>query len=162
MPASAGRKAGVLPPVAEGLDESAVLEIARQALRDDRIDLVLQPIVLLPQRKRRYYECFSRLRTADGYMILPEQYIAVAEREGIVSAIDNMLLIRCIQLVRKIQNRGEKLDFFCNISSHPLGDDAFFGAFISFLESHTAISTPPISEFSPNHPENRDTRPATP
>src|SRR3546814_12549901 len=90
--------------------------------------LVLQPIVLLPQRKRRYYECFSRLRTADGYMILPEQYIAVAEREGIVSAIDNMLLIRCIQLVRKIQNRGEKLDFFCNISSHTLGDDAFFGA----------------------------------
>src|SRR3546814_12973931 len=82
MPASAGRKAGVLPPVAEGLDESAVLEIARQALRDDRIDLVLQPIVLLPQRKRRYYECFSRLRTADGYMILPEQYIAVAERSA--------------------------------------------------------------------------------
>src|SRR3546814_1799574 len=70
-----------------------------------------------------YYECFSRLRTADGYMILPEQYIAVAEREGIVSAIDNMLLIRCIQLVRKIQNRGEKLDFFCNISSHTLGDE---------------------------------------
>src|SRR3546814_12241406 len=86
MPASAGRKAGVLPPVAEGLDESAVLEIARQALRDDRIDLVLQPIVLLPQRKRRYYECFSRLRTADGYMTLPEQYIAVSTREGLVTA----------------------------------------------------------------------------
>src|SRR3546814_8510470 len=69
-------------------------------------------------------------------MILPEQYIAVAEREGIVSAIDNMLLIRCIQLVRKIQNRGEKLDFFCNISSHTLGDDAFFGDFVAFLESN--------------------------
>src|SRR3546814_16197386 len=96
MPASAGCKAGVLPPVAEGLDESAVLEIARQALRDDRIDLVLQPIVLLPQRKRRYYECFSRLRHAYGEMILPAKYIAVAEREGIVSAIDHMLVVRCL------------------------------------------------------------------
>ena len=63
LPANANRKPGVLPPIAQGLDEAAVLEIARQALRDDRIDLVLQPIVLLPQRKRRYYECFSRLRT---------------------------------------------------------------------------------------------------
>ncbi|MEQ9607033.1 MAG: EAL domain-containing protein [Kiloniellaceae bacterium] len=148
MPANANHRPGVLPPVAEGLDESAVLEIARQALRDDRIDLVLQPIVLLPQRKRRYYECFSRLRTTDGYMILPEQYIGLAEREGIVAAIDNMLLIRCIQLVRKIQYREEKLDFFCNISSHTLGDDAFFVDFVAFLESNRDLSKHLIFEFS--------------
>ncbi len=148
MPANANQKPGVLPPVAEGLDESAVLEVARQALRDDRIDLVLQPIVLLPQRKRRYYECFSRLRTTDGYMILPEQYIALAEREGIVAAIDNMLLIRCIQLIRKIQYRNEKLDFFCNISSHTLGDDAFFADFVEFLESNRDLSKHLIFEFS--------------
>jgi cyclic-di-GMP phosphodiesterase TipF (flagellum assembly factor) len=148
MPANANSRPGVLPPVAEGLDEAAILEIARQALRDDRIDLVLQPIMLLPQRKRRYYECFSRLRTADGYMILPEQYIALAEREGIVAAIDNMLLIRCIQLVRKMQYRNEKLDFFCNISSHTLGDDAFFGDFVDFLENNRDLSKHLIFEFS--------------
>ena len=148
LPANANQKPGVLPPVAEGLDESAVLDVARQALRDDRIDLVLQPVVLLPQRKRRYYECFSRLRTTDGYMILPEQYIGLAEREGIVAAIDNMLLIRCIQLVRKIQYRSEKLDFFCNISSHTLGDDAFFADFVEFLESNRALSKHLIFEFS--------------
>ena len=156
MPANANRTPGVLPPVAEGLDEAAVLEIARQALRDDRIDLVLQPIVLLPQRKRRYYECFSRLRTSDGYMILPEQYIGLAEREGIVAAIDNMLLIRCIQLVRKIQYRNEKLDFFCNISSHTLGDDAFFGDFVAFLESNRDLSKHLIFEFSQNDYEAWD------
>ncbi|WP_193368596.1 EAL domain-containing protein [Pelagibius marinus] len=148
MPANANQRPGVLPPVAEGLDEAAVLEVARQALRDDRIDLVLQPIVLLPQRKRRYYECFSRLRTTDGYMILPEQYIGLAEREGIVAAIDNMLLIRCIQLVRKIQYRSEKLDFFCNISSHTLGDDAFFADFVDFLESNGDLAKHLIFEFS--------------
>jgi cyclic-di-GMP phosphodiesterase, flagellum assembly factor TipF len=148
MPANANGSPGILPPIAEGLDEAAVLEVARQALRDDRIDLVLQPIVLLPQRKRRYYECFSRLRTSDGYMILPEQYIGLAEREGMVAAIDNMLLIRCIQLVRKIQYRNEKLDFFCNISSHTLGDDAFFGDFVAFLEDNRELSKHLIFEFS--------------
>jgi cyclic-di-GMP phosphodiesterase TipF (flagellum assembly factor) len=148
LPQRPNRKAGVLPPVADGLDEAAVLEVAREALREDRIDLVLQPIVTLPQRKRRYYECFSRLRTADGYMILPEQYIGLAEREGIVAAIDNLLLMRCIQLVRKIQYRSEKLDFFCNISGHTLGDDAFFGDFVEFLENNRELSKHLIFEFS--------------
>src|SRR3546814_14933414 len=69
MPASAGRKAGVLQPVAEGLDESAVLEIARQALRAERIALVRQPIVLWPQPKRPPTEGFRRLRPAAGYQI---------------------------------------------------------------------------------------------
>lgn len=156
MPANAKRPPGVLPPVAQGLDERAVLEVAREALRDDRIDLVLQPIVVLPQRKRRYYECFSRLRTSDGYMILPEQYIGLAEREGMVAAIDNMLLIRCIQLVRKIQHRSEALDFFCNISSHTLGDAAFFGDFVAFLESNRDLSKRLIFEFSQNDYEAWD------
>lgn len=148
LPANANKKVGVLPPVASGLDEAAVLEIARQALRDDRIDLVLQPIVMLPQRKRQFYECFSRLRTSDGYMILPEQYIDLAEREGLVAAIDNMLLIRCIQLVRKMQYRAEKLDFFCNISSHTLGDDQFFADFLDFLGSNRELSKHLVFEFS--------------
>src|SRR3546814_12937005 len=89
-------------------------------------------------------------------MILPEQYIGLAEREGIIAAIDNMLLIRCIQLVRKMQYRSEKLDFFCNISSHTLGDDAFFGDFVAFLESNRDLSKHLIFEFSQNDYEAWD------
>jgi len=74
--------------------------------------------------------------------------IGLAEREGIVAAIDNLLLMRCIQLVRKIQYRSEKLDCFCNISSHTLGDDAFFGDFVEFLENNRELSKHLIFEFS--------------
>ena len=34
-----------------------------KAIEANRIDLYLQPIVTLPQRKVRYYEAMSRLRT---------------------------------------------------------------------------------------------------
>jgi cyclic-di-GMP phosphodiesterase TipF (flagellum assembly factor) len=67
-----------------------------------------------------------------------------------------MLLIRCIQLVRKMQYRNEKLDFFCNISSHTLGDDAFFGDFVAFLESNRDLSKHLIFEFSQNDYEAWD------
>ena len=139
---------GFMPPVAENLEREAVLDIVRAALRNDRIDLVLQPIVSLPQRRRRFYECFSRLRTEDGAMILPEQYIALAERAGLITSIDNMLLFRCIQLVRKIHNRNQDIDFFCNLSPHTLVDENFFNDFVAFLEGNKELASHLVFEFA--------------
>jgi cyclic-di-GMP phosphodiesterase TipF (flagellum assembly factor) len=139
---------GFMPPVAENLEREVVLDIVRAALRSDRIDLVLQPIVSLPQRRRRFYECFSRLRTEDGAMILPEQYIALAERAGLITAIDNMLLFRCIQLVRKIHNRNQDIDFFCNLSPHTLVDEDFFNDFVAFLEGNQDLAPHLVFEFA--------------
>ncbi len=138
---------GFMPPVAENLERETVLDIVRAALRDDRVDLVLQPIVSLPQRKRRFYECFSRLRTEGGAMILPEQYIALAEGAGLITAIDNMLLFRCVQLVRRVHSRNENIDFFCNISPHTLTDEKFIGDFVDFLEGNRALAAHLVFEF---------------
>ncbi len=113
--------------------EAEILDITRDALVDNRIDLYLQPVVRLPQRKVRFYEAFSRIRNEDGDMILPEQYIELAAESGLVSTIDNLLLLRCVQLVRAKRGPGD-LGFFCNISSHSLNDEEFFPQFIEFLQ----------------------------
>lgn len=139
---------GELPPVAKDMDQEQVLSVVRIALRDDRIDLVLQPIVSLPQRRRRYYECFSRLRTGGGAMILPDQYITIAERAGLITAIDNMLLFRCIQLIRKVHRKSQDIDFFCNISPHTVADVDFFGDFIDFLQGNRDLPPHLIFEFA--------------
>ena len=126
----------------------AVLEVVRRALRDDRIDLVQQPIVALPQRKLRFAECFSRIRDAEGRVVLPERYIEIAEREGHITAIDNMLLLRCVQLVRRVQRQKKKIAVFCNISRHTLLDREFFGDFIDFLGHNDELASGLIFEFS--------------
>jgi len=138
---------GLMPPVTKDLERETVLDIVRGALRDDRVDLALQPIVSLPQRKRRFYECFSRLRTEDGAIVLPEQYIGIAEGAGLISAIDNVLLLRCVQLVRKIHSRNENIDFFCNISAHTIADASFFADFVEFLEGNRVLAAHLIFEF---------------
>jgi cyclic-di-GMP phosphodiesterase TipF (flagellum assembly factor) len=139
--------ATVKPAVAENLERETVLDIVRAALRDDRVELVLQPIVSLPQRERCFYECFSRLRTETGAMVLPEQYIGIAEDAGLIAAIDNMLLFRCVQLVREVHSRNEDIDFFCNISSHTIADGNFFANFVEFLEGNPALATHLVFEF---------------
>ena len=139
---SAARQA--LPSV----DSGQLLRAVRSALKEDRIEFVLQPIVSLPQRKHRAYECFSRLKTQDGEQLLPEQYIPVAAEAGLIAAIDNILLLRCIQLVRRVQQRERHFQFFCNLSSHTLNDESFFGDLVGFLEANAELAPRLVFEFS--------------
>jgi cyclic-di-GMP phosphodiesterase TipF (flagellum assembly factor) len=122
------------------LDEQHVLEIVREALRLDRVDVYLQPIVSLPQRRKRFYECFTRIRDAEGNVIGPGQYIDIAERAGLVSAIDNMLLFRCVQLIRRSQQRNYDTAFYCNISATTLGDTQFFNDFTDFVAENPDLA----------------------
>ena len=126
--------------VLSDLGETEVLSIVRQSLRDDRIDMFLQPVVTLPQRRRKFYECFSRLRTSTGQVIEPGQYVAIATRAGLITAIDNMLLFRCIQIIRKILRTAEDISFFVNLSSHTLKDQDFFDDFVEFIRGNIELA----------------------
>jgi len=119
-----------------------------EALEENRIDLYLQPIVSLPQRKIRSYEGYSRLRNVDGTLIEPGQYIGVAEAAGIVSTIDNYLLLRCVQLIRRLHSRNRGVKIFCNISAHSLRDQGFFPQFVDFMEQNKDLAGSMIFEFS--------------
>jgi len=114
----------------------------------DRVDLYLQPIVSLPQRKRKYFETFTRIRDGRGRMVVPSQYITIAEREGLITAIDNMLLFRCVQLVRQSQHQNSNVGFFCNISAHSLSDRHFFRNFVEFVADNTVLAPNLIFEFA--------------
>jgi cyclic-di-GMP phosphodiesterase TipF (flagellum assembly factor) len=145
-----------MPPVASGLDDESILEIVRDGLERNRVDLVLQPIVRLPQRKRAYFEAFTRIRDENGSMLVPNQYIGIAEREGLVAAIDNMMLFRCVQLVRRIQSKSYNIGVFCNISAHSLTDRHFFSNFIEFMADNAALASDLIFEFPYATIANRD------
>ena len=136
------------PPARTEQDRQPVLDAVRDALREDRVELALQPIVSLPQRKRRFYECFSRIRTRQGEVIFPEQYIEIARQADLIGAIDNLLLFRCIQLIRKIQRQSQNIGFFCNVSPHTLRDGEFLGDFIGFLEGNRELAPNLIFEFA--------------
>jgi cyclic-di-GMP phosphodiesterase TipF (flagellum assembly factor) len=130
------------------LSENDMLDIMRDALRQNRVDLYLQPIVSLPQRKHRYFECFSAVRNAQGAVITPDRYIEIAKKSGLIKAIDNMLLFRCIQLVKKIQRHDYATSFFCNVSPTTRADREFFQEFREFLERNEEMAPNIVFEFS--------------
>jgi cyclic-di-GMP phosphodiesterase TipF (flagellum assembly factor) len=135
------------PTVSEDLEGEKLLDTIRDALDGNRVDVYLQPVVSLPQRKPSYYETYSRLRDVNGALLEPSKYIAVAESAELVTAIDNNLLFRCVQLVRKSQRRKLNFAFFCNISKYTLEDTSFFPEFIEFMQDNTELAENLIFEF---------------
>lgn len=135
-------------PKRRNYKEKTLFEKIREALAASRIEVHLQPIVSLPQRRVSFYECFTRLRDEDGNIIMPSEFLKIAENSGMVSEIDNMLLIRCIQLARSLVKRDRRISIFCNISPLSLGDEQFFGQFIDFLRQNRDLGGSIIFEIS--------------
>ncbi|AYV46700.1 diguanylate phosphodiesterase [Caulobacter flavus] len=119
---------------------NAVLEAVQDALAENRVDLYLQPVVSLPQRRTVFYESFSRLRDETGRVMMPAEYLAVAEPEGLMTAVDNLLLFRCVQIVRRLAKQDRKVGIFCNISLASLSDETFFPQFLEFLQGNKDLA----------------------
>lgn len=128
--------------------EDQLLSVIRSSLAENRVDLYLQPIVGLPSRRSVHYECFSRVRDEEGRIILPRQYMKVAESKGLIGTIDNLLLFRLIQLVRRLGKRRPKVRFFCNMSRHSMEDEEFFPQFIDFMTANEEFRNRLVFEIS--------------
>lgn len=136
------------PRFMTGLNEEEILEVVREGLRNNRVELFVQPVVSLPQRKRRHYECFSRIRGEDDAILTPDQYMSVAEREGLMNAVDNMLLFRGVQLVRRLQKAQSDASLFINVSEHTLADTRFLREFVAFMSSNRDLAPHLVFEFT--------------
>jgi len=122
------------------------MDLVREALMENRVELYLQPIVQLPQRKTAYYEGFTRLKDANGRIILPQEFIPAAEQAGLMATIDNVLLFRCVQIVRKLMKQDRRVGIFCNISPTALADEMFFPQFLDFMRENRDLAGSVIFE----------------
>ena len=126
--------------LAKNYTADQLLKIIKDALQEDRIDMLMQPIVSLPQRKVRAFECYSRLRDELGQIVVPDHYLEIAAQEDFIRIIDNSLLFRCVQLVRKALKKDLSVKFFCNLSLATLKDKMFLESFIEFLTSNASLA----------------------
>ncbi len=123
-----------------------LLQTVHDALTENRVDLYLQPVMSLPQRRTVFYESFTRLRDASDRIMMPAEYLSAAESEGLVPAIDNLLLFRCAQIVRRLARQDRKVGVFCNVALSSLGDETFFPQFLDFLSQNRDLNQALIFE----------------
>ena len=124
-----------------------MIETIQKALEGNRIDLYLQPVVTLPQRKVRFYESLARLRTENGTIVQPADFIGPAEASGLMAKVDNQILFRSVQVVRRLQIKNRDIGLFCNVSATTLHDPLVFPEILQFMDANRAIAPSLILEF---------------
>ncbi|MCK1390132.1 EAL domain-containing protein [Bradyrhizobium sp. 1] len=133
--------------VANGRNQPQMLATLRNAIDENRIDIFLQPMVTLPQRKVRFYEAVTRLRDERDQLIAAEEFISIAEASGLIGRIDNMVMLRCVQVLRRLMVRNKDVGVFCNVAASTLGNSTSFAQCLDFLEANRALAPSLVLEF---------------
>jgi cyclic-di-GMP phosphodiesterase TipF (flagellum assembly factor) len=131
-----------------GLSRESIADLISKAVDANRIDLYLQPIVTLPQRKVRYYEAMSRLRTEEGDIVPAVDFIDIAESIGLMPKIDNLAVFRCVQVTRRLLMKSRDVGLFCNLSAATLTDALMFRQFLDFMDANRALASSLMFEFT--------------
>jgi cyclic-di-GMP phosphodiesterase, flagellum assembly factor TipF len=142
------------PPLAAAANEAApspserqMLAIVRAAIEENRLDIFLQPMVTLPQRKVRFYEAVTRIRDENDQLITADDFIPLAETAGLIGRVDHAVMLRCIQVLRRLMVRNKDVGVFCNMAAATLRDPATFAPCLDFLEANRALAPSFVIEF---------------
>lgn len=100
-------------------------EMIRKTMNEDRFYLVYQPIVSLNTDKDARYEVLLRVIDEEGHVILPGQFISIAEKTGVIGDIDRRVISMALKTLSDQQ--GKEISLFIKISGHTLSDSEFPG-----------------------------------
>jgi cyclic-di-GMP phosphodiesterase, flagellum assembly factor TipF len=134
-------------PVAAAPAPPQLLAAIKNAIEENRLDIYLQPMVTLPQRKVRFYEAVTRLRDEKDEVLAADDFITIAEAGGLIGRIDHMVMLRCVQVLRRLMVRNKEVGVFCNVSAATLGDPTNFAQCLDFLEANRALAPSFVLEF---------------
>lgn len=108
-------------------------------IRDEQIELHLQPVVTLPQRLVRSYEVLTRLKGTSG-LIPAAEFIPIAEKSRLIAKLDTYQVIRSFQILKRLTQRNSDVGLFINLSVESLASSTFFREFQSFLGQNRAMA----------------------
>jgi cyclic-di-GMP phosphodiesterase, flagellum assembly factor TipF len=139
--------AATVEKLASPRNEAQILAVVKAAVEENRLDIYLQPMVTLPQRKVRFYEAVTRLRDDKDEIITADHFVGIAEAAGLIGRIDHMVMLRCVQVLRRLMVRNKDVGVFCNVAAATLGNPATFAQCLDFLEANRALAPSFVLEF---------------
>ena len=117
-----------------------VADSAGDPIGDAQIELHLQPIVGIPDRRVQHYEVLSRLRSHTGTLMMPAEFLPAARATGRAADIDTRQLSSIVGLCHRIGDRHMETRLFCNLSGDSLQSDSFRAALTTFARQQKALS----------------------
>ncbi|MGS2722335.1 EAL domain-containing protein [Porticoccus sp. GXU_MW_L64] len=114
--------------------------LLRQALREDKLDLYLQPKFLISTGKLSGAEVLLRWNSEELGFVLPGVFIPVAENSNLICDLDHWVLEKTCQLINRWQRDNIfTLPISMNISAKLAGSKDLVGAVEKTLEKYPLL-----------------------
>jgi cyclic-di-GMP phosphodiesterase TipF (flagellum assembly factor) len=107
-----------------------------EALAKGQVEVHLQPIVSLPQRRTRGYEALVRLRLDERTLLLPSEFLTTVEERGFGPTLDALVLTRALAIARHLGSKPGELFVSCNFSAATWGSSRALAALSRILEKY--------------------------
>jgi diguanylate cyclase (GGDEF)-like protein len=99
-------------------------ERIKQALKDDRLMLLYQPIRSLAGKQREAYEVLLRLVDENDKLIAPGEFLDTAERSGLIEEVDLRVVRMACETQARCRREGRKLCLSVNLSGYQFNNMA--------------------------------------
>lgn len=100
-----------------------LMEEIREAVQQQRMTLLFQPVVSLRGDTTERYEVLLRMRNPEGWELLPETVFALVKRHRIGMVLDRWVIAHSIRVLQERKAHGRSVILFINISPSILQDE---------------------------------------
>jgi len=105
----------------------------RDAIDEDRLVLFSQPVVRLTDQKPMHHEILLRIQDDDGKIIMPGNFIEIAESLGLIKELDMRVVEKLLLYMHENKLMGQKVRYFVNLSRVSISDPNWVKRFVSML-----------------------------
>lgn len=103
-----------------------------EVLEEDRLVLHAQPVVVLSSKLAVHHEVLARIRNEDGGLIMPSEFIEIAETLGVVRDIDLVVIQKLLRfLADNVSTRDTR--YFVNLSRASISDEHWVQRLLDLL-----------------------------
>ena len=114
--------------------------VIRETIDEQRFYLVYQPIVSLKGDSGERYEVLLRIIDKEGHVILPGQFLSIAEDVGLGGEIDRWIINTAFMELAKLRNQGSDISFYIKLSGTTLTDAELPGWINARLKEYRLLS----------------------
>jgi diguanylate cyclase (GGDEF)-like protein len=102
--------------------EEKMDDMVRKTIDDDRFYLVYQPVISLNGKAGGHYEVLLRVLDEENQVILPGQFLSLAEKSPMIIEIDRRVIQLAFKALAEKQKEEEHTSFFIKLSGETLAD----------------------------------------
>jgi len=102
--------------------EKKMDDMVRKTIDEDRFYLVYQPVISLNGKAGGHYEVLLRVLDEDGHVILPGQFLSLAEKSPLIMDIDRRVIQMAFKTLADMHKEEENTSFFIKLSGETLAD----------------------------------------